>query len=553
MTIQQTKPVSGEGVPVLPETAPFSPEQRAWLNGFFAGLLSVEAEPKAAPVTGALPAVAGAAIAGDGDDGAAPWHDPSMAIADRLKLAEGRPPRRKLFAAMAQQNCGQCGYLCETYAEALATGAEPKQNLCAPGGKETSRAVKALMEELAAAKAASPSAASVAAAPVAASAPAPKEAPKRGYHRDAPADAIFKGASRITGAASEKDARHVVFDISASGIDYVPGDSFGLMPRNDEALVDAVLAAMRAPASFPLSDGKTLKQALIEDYALGTPPDILFELVSYMTGGDRRRKAKALAKGQDPDGDASRYDVLMVLESFGPIHPDPEAFLECLEPLQPRLYSISSSPLATPGELHLTVDSVRYELAGRRRLGVASTYLADRLTPGSKVKVYLQKAHGFGLPADPRTPIIMCGPGTGIAPFRSFLWQRHAQRKTGTEAGKAWLFFGHQREATDFFYKDELQAFLAEGSLSELSTAWSRDGEAKVYVQDRMRERGAELWAWFKQGAHFYVCGDAKRMAKDVETAIVSVAAEHGSMSEAGAKDFLAELKAAGRYQADVY
>ena len=198
--------------------------------------------------------------------------------------------------------------------------------------------------------------------------------------------------------------------------------------------------------------GKSFRDALIEDYALGLAPDMLFELLSYITGGERRRKAKALAKGEDPDGDAAMMDVLQALEKFAPVHPDPEAFLECLEPLQPRLYSISSSPLATPGELHLTVDAVRYDIAGRRRLGVASTFLADRLAPGARLKVYLQKAHGFGLPADPATPIIMVGPGTGIAPFRSFLWHRAAQKAPG----KAWLFFGHQHEATDFFYRDEL-------------------------------------------------------------------------------------------------
>ena len=279
-----------------------------------------------------------------------------------------------------------------------------------------------------------------------------------GSSRERPVTAIFRSATRLTGAASEKDTRHIVFDISQAGIGYAPGDSFGLFPTNDPALADAVLAAMRAPADFPIG-GKSFRQALIEDYALGAAPDALFELVSYMVGGERKKLAKALAKGDDPNGDAATFDVLKVLETFGPIHPDPEAFLECLEPLQPRLYSISSSPLAAPGEMHLTVDAVRYAIDGRQRLGVASTCLADRLAPGAAVKVYVQKAHGFALPADPATPIIMVGPGTGIAPFRSFLWHRAATKARG----KAWLFFGHQREATDFFYRDELEGFLAQG------------------------------------------------------------------------------------------
>jgi sulfite reductase (NADPH) flavoprotein alpha-component len=373
-----------------------------------------------------------------------------------------------------------------------------------------------------------------------------------GYSREAPVDAIFRSAARISGQKSEKDTRHVVFDISKSGIDYVPGDSFGIVPLNEPALADAVLAAMRAPADFPVEGPggtKPFRQALIEDYALGAAPDMLFELISYMVGGARRQKAKLLAKGGDPDGDAATLDVLAALEKFGPLHPDPEAFLECLDPLQPRLYSISSSPLATPGELHLTVDTVRYQVGDRRRLGVGSTFLADRLKPGAKLKVYLQKAHGFGLPTDPKTPMIMVGPGTGVAPFRSFLWHRAATKAKGD----AWLFYGHQREATEFFYRSEFEGHLQNGTLTKLSTAWSRDGANKVYVQDRMREAGPELWAWLKRGAHFYVCGDAKRMAKDVEEALVAVAHQHGHMSEAGARDFLAELKAAKRYAADVY
>ena len=539
MTIQDARAGS---VPVIPDGAPFSMEQRAWLNGFFAGLLSLDAKAGISPMTGELPGAAARALAGDGDDGEAPWHDAAMPIDERMQLAEGRPLKRKLFAAMAQQDCGQCGFLCESYSAAIAAGTETKLNLCVPGGKDTSRMLKRLLEEVPAAPT----------APVS-DTPAPEAAPvkvagERGYSRDLPAEAVFRSATRINGAGSEKDTRHVVIDISASGLNYAPGDSFGLYASNDAQLADAVLAAMRAPADFPVG-GKTFRQALIEDYALGPAPDALLELIGYLAGGAKRKKAKLLAAGNDPDGDAATIDVLAALHAFGPIHPDPEAFLECLEPLQPRLYSISSSPLATPGEVHLTVDAVRYDIDGRTRLGVASTFLADRMSAGACMKVYLQKAHGFGLPDDPGKPIIMVGPGTGIAPFRSFLWQRRAMKAPG----KSWLFFGHQREATDFIYRSELENLTASGTLTRLSTAWSRDGDRKVYVQDRMREAGAELWAWLQEGAHFYICGDAKRMAKDVETALVGIAMAHGGKSEGGGKEFLAGLKAAGRYQADVY
>ncbi|HET7154489.1 MAG TPA: sulfite reductase subunit alpha [Hyphomicrobiaceae bacterium] len=536
MTVQTKMPATSEVM--IPEGAPFSPEQRSWLNGFFAGLLSLDAAAGATALNGAMPDAAAKALGSE--DGGAPWHDAAMPIAERMTLAEDKPLPRKLFAAMAQQDCGQCGYLCETYSQAIAEGKEAKLNLCAPGGKETSRMLKRLLEETPAATV-STDTAEPDAAPAAAMAPQPGS-------RDAPVEAVLVSASRLNGDGSEKDTRHIVFDLAGSGLRYAPGDSFGLFAKNDPVLADAVLAALRVPPDFPVGD-KPIRDALIEDYALGLAPDMLFELMSYLVGGERRQKAKLLAKGEDPDGDAATLDVLAVLEKFAPVHPDPEAFVECLEPLQPRLYSIASCPLATPGQLHLTVDAVRYDIGDRRRLGVASTFLADRAAPGTAVKVYVQKAHGFALPQDGSTPIIMVGPGTGIAPFRSFLWHRKATKASG----RAWLFFGHQHEATDFYYRDEFAQMLADKTLTRLSTAWSRDGAAKVYVQDRMREAGPDLWSWLKDGAHFYVCGDAQRMARDVETALIEISAKGGQMSEAAARDFIAELKATGRYQADVY
>lgn len=540
MTIQTpaVKPL-----PLIPENAPFSPDQRAWLNGFFAGLLSLDVMPGATAVSGVPDIAARALNAADQDDGA-PWHDAAMPIAERMALAEGRPVERKLFAAMAQQNCGQCGYLCESYAGKLAAGEEQRQNLCVPGGKDTARAIKALLQEVSGTEARALQPAEPASAPP----PQNATATSPGYSREQPVTAVFKSARRLSGEGSEKDTRHVVFDIAASGVDYVPGDSFGLFPQNDPALVDAVLAAMKAPGDFPIGEA-SFRDVLLTQYSLGIAPDMLFELASYMVGGARRTKLKALAKGQDPEGDAGTYDVLKVLEEFGPLHPDPEAFLEALDPLQPRLYSISSSPLATPGELHLTIDTVRYDIGTRRRLGVASTFISDRLRAEDPVQVYVQKAHGFSLPADPATPVIMIGPGTGIAPFRSFLWHRAASHAPG----KAWLFFGHQREATDFLYKDELAKLQARGALTRLSTAWSRDGNTKVYVQDRMRQEAQEIWRWLKEGAHVYVCGDAKRMAKDVETALAEIISSEGQLSPAAARDYIAELKASARYQADVY
>lgn len=536
---------------LVPETAPFSVEQRAWLNGFFAGMIA----PDAAAVT-PLSAAQGASVmagVGDGDDGAAPWHDPAIPIAERVKLAEGRPLRRRMMAVMAQQDCGQCGYSCEAYAEALFGGKEARLNLCAPGGKDTARALKALMEEPRAAPAASPGEA----APMA-DAAEPGVTPGAvtgalsgavpGTSREAPCEVTFRSRRRLNKPGSEKETWHIELDLADSGLEYRVGDSLGVFPRNDLGLVDQIIAMLGA-SHLTMIGGKSLREALCEDRSLSPAPDSLFELLSFLTGGPTREKARALAQGADPDGDAANLDVLAALTKFSGVRPHPEAFVEALEPLQPRLYSISSSSAAAPGRVTLTVDAVRYVIGKRKRVGVASTFLGERIAPGEGLRVYVQKAHGFALPEDPLTPIIMVGPGTGIAPFRAFLQERAA---TGG-AGRNWLFFGHQRSEFDFFYADELRDLKEAGVLTRLSLAWSRDSGEKFYVQDRMREVGADLWAWLADGAHLYVCGDAKRMAKDVERALVDVVVKYGARSPDEAIAFVAALKKAGRYQQDVY
>jgi sulfite reductase (NADPH) flavoprotein alpha-component len=520
---------------LIPPNAPFTPEQRAWLSGFFAGF----AAPDDSSITPLSPEANAAVMAGaDSDDGAAPWHDQTLALESRMQLAQGRPLRRRLMAAMAQQDCGQCGYICETYADALATKKEARLNLCAPGGKDTARMLKALAAEL---DQPSPAPTTVAQIePTIASAP--------GCSRDNPARATFLSRRRLNKEGSEKDTWHIEFDLGAGELSYKVGDSFGVFPENDLGLVDQIIAMLGASHVTPVRD-KTLRDALLNDVSLNPAPDALFELISFITGGAQREKARLLAQGRDPDGDAATLDVLAVLQKFPGARPHPEAFVEALEPLQPRLYSISSSPKATPGRLSLTVDAVRYVVGKRRRLGVASTFLAERIAPGDRLPVYVQSAHGFALPDDPATPIIMIGPGTGVAPFRAFLQERAATRAPG----RNWLFFGHQRSACDFFYADEFETMKATGLLTRLSLAWSRDGAEKFYVQDRMRQSGRELWAWLAEGAHFYVCGDAQRMAKDVERALVDVVAEFGARSADEAVAFVAQLKKNGRYQQDVY
>ena len=535
---------------LLPESAPFTPEQRAWLNGFFAGLISVDGNAvtplspaeSAALMPGALPEAA-RDTTDDGDDAEAPWHDQSLPLAERMKLAEGRPLRRRMMAAMAQQDCGQCGYNCRDYSAAIARKSEERLNLCVPGGKETARMLKTLYAEFGAQPAAAP--AVIAQAPAATVTPAPSSA---GRSRDNPTIATLLSRTRLNKPGSAKETWHVELDLAGSGIDYAVGDSIGIYPTNDPALADAVIAALAAPANFPIG-GRTLREVLIDGVSLGSAPDMLLQLYSYITGGTRRQLAKALSCGEDPDGDAGTLDVLAAIEKFPGTRPDPEAFIEALDPLQPRLYSIASSPKVDPNRVALTVDAVRYAVGRRTRLGVASTFFADRLAPGAKLRTYVQRAQHFALPADPAVPIIMIGPGTGVAPFRAFLHDRMASKAPG----RNWLFFGHQHSACDFFYEDELAGMKAARVLTRLTLAWSRDGTEKIYVQDRMRDVGRDLWAWLAEGAHLYVCGDAKRMAKDVEAALVEIVAAFGLRSTNEAIAFVAELKKTGRYQQDVY
>src|ERR1700692_1375533 len=307
-------------IEIIPNSAPFSEAQRSWLNGFFAGLLSTDgptplsAEQGTAVMQGA---------AGDGDDGEAPWHDQTMPIADRMKLAEGRPLRRRMMAAMAQQDCGQCGYNCNDYSDAIASKAEPRLNLCVPGGKETARMLKALNEEL---EKAPPASSGTAAAPVAAAAAITAEP---GRSRDNPVPATFVSRRLLNASGSEKETWHIDFDLSGCRLDYVVGDSFGIFARNDLGHVDQIIALLGASHTTEVR-GKTLREVLISEVSLAPAPDSLFELISFITGGGPRARARALGRGEDPDGDAATLDVMAALQKFSGVRPPPDAFVEAL-------------------------------------------------------------------------------------------------------------------------------------------------------------------------------------------------------------------------------
>jgi len=521
-------------ISLIPDTAPFNPEQRAWLNGFLAGWLGLV--PNGTPVpAGALPSAAPLAVPQKEEPAPEPWHDPSLAIDERLGLAEGQPLPRRLMAAMAQLDCGSCGYVCRTYAEAIAGGTESRLSLCSPGGTETSKALKRLVKEQA------PSANGHAK-----EAPAAKPA-TNGWSRENPFLARVLRTLNLNGEGSDKETRHVEIELGNDGPSYAVGDSLGIYPENCDALVEEILDALGARGDEELSPGTSLRAALVEQCCLSeVTEEMLVRLAECATDPDETDALRALI---DDDGPIAGHDVLDVLRRFPSARPAPADFAAGLAALRPRLYSISSSPQRHAGQVHLTVRRVAFEHNGRGRKGVASTMLADRVNSGSPVRVFVQKSHGFTLPSDPATPIIMIGPGTGIAPFRAFLHERDVVGATG----KSWLIFGDQRQATDFLYEEELNDFSNRGVLTRLDTAFSRDQDAKVYVQHRLLEQGAELYAWLEQGACVYVCGDAKRMAADVDRALREVVALHGGKSPEAAASYVADLGKSGRYRKDVY
>ena len=522
--------------PRLPDNAPFTQAERAWVDGFLAGLFGpLEGASSPAPA-----APAAAAAAPEPDD--LPWHDATLPLDERMTLAEGRPRARRLMAAMAQQDCGQCGYLCQTYAEAIERGEEKSLSRCVPGGKETARMLRELMSEAAAAAPVLPAAAS-APAPAAGGA-SPLKAPQ-GMAR-------LEQARRLTREGSAKDTRHVVFRLDDRSVRYEVGDALAVFAANCPDLVAAIIERLGGKPDEAVDDPsgarRPLADALTYACEIARPSDNAVEvLASRATGPGESDCLQALAEGY-PGAEPVDADLLDLLDAFPSARPPIQELISALNPLQPRLYSISSSPKAVAGQVHLTVDTVRYERRRRVRKGVASTFLAERVAPGSPVPVSVQPAHNFRL-AKSDAPIIMIGPGTGVAPFRAFLQER---RETGA-GGRNWLFFGAQRRQFDYLYEDELTAYRKDGLLTRLDTAFSRDQADKIYVQHRMREAGAELWAWLQDGGHIYVCGDAQRMARDVDTALVLLIAKHGRMEQAAAKAHLAGLAREGRYQRDVY
>jgi sulfite reductase (NADPH) flavoprotein alpha-component len=611
-------------IPIVPETAPFTAEQRAWLNGYLAGLFSRGAvDPVAARAVAPQPAEAlkpltilfgsqtgtaeslakrAAKEAGRRGFAATVMDMADFALAQLAReqnvlvvtstYGDGEPPdnAKALHAALSSagvppatsgEQAGTpallagvrfsvCGLGDTNYVQFCQCAKDFDARLEKLGATRVAARVECDLDYeekfaswLSAALGALSVGADLSATNEAAAADFPggvanKFAPTEGapgFSRKKPFPALVLASRNLNGAGSAKEVHHVEFDLGDSGLDYEAGDALGVFAHNCPALVDDVLAALGCDGeeAVPAPDGATLplRRALAEFYDLGKPTAELLEVV----GGALRPDSidgSAMSGHKAPPTIAAAlpHHVLDCLLARPDVKLAPADFARMLKRLQPRLYSISSSPKAHAGRVHLTVGAVRYEHGGRRRKGVCSTFLADRVVPGqTRAGIFVHANKAFRPPADGDVPMIMVGPGTGIAPFRAFL---HERRAAGAK-GKNWLFFGDQRAATDFLYRDELESLQRDGVLTRLDTAFSRDQAEKIYVQHRMLEHAAGLFAWLEAGAHFYVCGDASRMAKDVDAALHRVLELGGGKSPEAAAAYVDALRAAKRYARDVY
>jgi sulfite reductase (NADPH) flavoprotein alpha-component len=586
-------------VPYIPENAPFSPAQRAWLNGFLAGLFSQKSAASQAPPkirvnvyfgteTGNSEAVAkqtakfllgrgfesqainlskisSSALAGEvyalivtstfgeGDppDSAKAFYT-ELHAPDHPRLSELRYSVLALGDRNYERFC-QCGKDIDARLETLGGHRIYERMDCDVDYDASVEAwrngVAAVLEASPIQPAAAPAEAPVAPEPV----PAVSETSPREivYDRRHPFPAEVCANRLLTAPGSAKETRHFEISLEGSNLSYTAGDALGIVPSNCPELVEQILRALNCDGeeAVPSPDGSEvpLHKALLEFYDITKIPAGLLKCFAERSAVPAFRELLEPAAANLLKSFVSQREIVDLLLEHSSAKIGAAEFVSHLKKLAPRLYSIASSPAAHGNSVHLTISIVRYETNGRKRKGVCSTFLADRAH--QKVGTFVHRSPHFRLPEDHAKPVIMVGPGTGIAPFRGFLYEREAVGATG----RNWLFFGDQKESTDFLYQDELFRFRKNGVLTRFDTAFSRDQPQKIYVQQRMLENAAELWAWLEEGAHFYVCGDAQRMAKDVDAALHTILERCGQKSKEEADAYVKKLKAEHRYQRDVY
>ena len=583
-------------IALLPEDAPFTREQRAWLNGFFAGLLTqlaTRAVPAIAPKlkvpvlyasqTGTAESLsrkfAKEARARGFDSQAQDLGSLSLEALAEFKHAlviasthgDGDPPDSALVFAL-QLEAAQAPKLAGLKYAVLALGDRTYAKFCGFG-----RLLDERFSALGATRLLDRIDADVAVeepfrtfretlwpelhkeAPVAATEPGvgataeyvDKE-PEEPSTRERPYGATLKSNDLLTASGSDKEVRHIVLSLADSELRYEPGDALGVWPRNAPELVERILSlcALAPDAQVTLAGSAlSVAEALasrMEIAKLSIATAIRFAAIA---GDAELQSLVAPENAAELERFLYGRDAVDLVARAPAAFADAQSLIDLLPPLAPRLYSIASSLSSHPREVHLTVSVVRHARDGRQRGGVASTHFADRIDVDGPMPVYVHRNSRFRLPADPGIPLIMIGPGTGIAPFRAFLWHRRAHGYTG----RTWLFFGDRRSRFDYLYREELATFLKAGTLSRLDACFSRDQERKIYVQHRMFQFGSELWQWVQDGANIYVCGDASRMAKDVDAALQRIFVDHGGLSDAKAKLELRTLGASGRYLRDVY
>jgi len=380
------------------------------------------------------------------------------------------------------------------------------------------------------------------------------QAGKPAYSRTNPFKAEVLENINLNGRGSNKETRHLELSLEGSGLTFEPGDSLGIYPENDPALVDMLLEELKWDPEENVTvnkqgDVRPLREALISHFEITVLTKPLLEQSAQLSNNEDLRELLSPGNEEKVKAYLEGRDLLDLVRDFGPWDVSAQEFISILRKIPARLYSIASSLSANPDEVHLTIGAVRYDAHGRERKGVCSILCAERLQPGDTLPVYIQHNPNFKLPKNPDTPIIMVGPGTGVAPFRSFMQERE---ETGAK-GKSWLFFGDQHFVTDFLYQTEWQKWLKDGVLTKMDVAFSRDTDEKVYVQHRMLEHSKELFEWLQEGATVYICGDEKNMAHDVHNTLIEIIEKEGGMSREKAEDYLAGMQQQKRYQRDVY